>query len=235
MKKYWVITAVLGGLVLALSVPVLAAFPQSGSDVPPGYGGAVFAFEMATKPSDLLAIFGPEGDPLRQSRIAQMNDGNILDYPFLISYSLFMAAFFVAIYARQQTRIWLLMSGFGILAGASDAVENLILLNLTNNLESAPFIAWLKFPVWLKFGSIALCNCAAGIYLIQRSSWAWRAVGAITIVGGLGVSIALINPSNLGLFIAPGTSIGWTAMLIFSAIRSLRTGGSANTLTHHGQ
>ena len=224
MRFYWIVTVLLGVGIIVLSGPVLSAFPEAGHDVSAGYGAPIFAFEMAVNSADLIAIFGPDGDPFRANRIAQMNKGNVLDYPFMAVYSLYMASFFYAIWRTQGYRLWLVFLGFGLLAGIADAVENLILLNLTSDLNNAPFIAWLPIPVWTKFASIMICVFGGGTYLVFNTNWAWKFIGAIALIGGASIPIAFFNPAQLGFLIAPGTTAGWLAMLVFAMVRSFHAG-----------
>lgn len=218
--KYWVLDLGLGLVLLALAGSVMGAFPETGHDVLPGYGGPVFAFEMAKTQADLIAVFGPVDDPLRAARIAQMDIGNLWDFPFMLSYSLFMAMFCFAIWKDTKQRIWLAFIGLALLSGFADAIENLILLGVTRNMHTAPNLTWLGIPVWTKFLAIMACNCASSVYIALQKTPLWRAIGVAGFVGGLTIFAAFLSPSEYGYLIRNGTTMGWLAMLIFAGYRS---------------
>jgi len=221
LKSYWVAAFVLGLGISALAGPVLGAFPTTAYDVAPGFGSAVYAFEMAKTPADLVAVFGPEGDPERARRIEQMDRGNLWDFPFMVIYSLYMAVYFLAI-RRESTRpVWLVFALVGLLAGCADAVENTILLNLTNDLAQAPGLGWLGVPVWTKFLSIMVCISASGFYLISQKHLLWKLLGLSSIGGGLTLLAAFLSPSDYGYLVAGGTTVGWVSMLLFAGYRGL--------------
>lgn len=220
MRKTWLAVFALGLGIIALAGPVLGAFPETAHASVPGYGAPVYAFEMARTPADLIAVFGPEEDPLRAERIAQMDRGNLWDFPFMATYSLFMAVFFFAVWQASNKRIWLVFAGVGLAAGLADAIENIILLNLTSNLDDAPHIQWLGAPVWTKFLSIMVCITAAGTHLLRQNNWLWKALGLCSILGGLTIFSGFLSPAQYGYLIGNGTTLGWVAMLLFATYQS---------------
>lgn len=220
MRQYWLAVFVLGLGIIALANPVLGAFPETVHTPTPGYGAPIYAFEMAKTPADLIAVFGPEGDPLRPERIAQMDRGNLWDFLFMATYSLFMSIFFYAIWNDSNNGLWLVFGGIGLLAGCADAIENMILLNLTNNLAQAPNIQWLGIPVWTKFLSIMVCISAAGAYLATQKSLLWTALGICSVLGGLTIFIGYLSPTEYGYLIGNGTTVGWVAMLLFASYQN---------------
>jgi len=212
----WVFCGLMGLIMIGVSLTVLSIFPAEGHTVSPGYGGPVFAFEMAKDQADLIAVFGPEGDLDRASRIAQMNEGNLWDYPFMLIYSLFMAAFLWGAYRETGHKIWALLAGIAMLSGTADAVENLILLGLTKDLAVAPNLGWLGYPVWTKFLSIMVCVCAAGVFMIRQSGWIWKVLGIAAIIGSMTIFAAFLAPETNGWLIRHGTGAGWFMMLAFA-------------------
>ena len=89
-KNMWISCAVFGVILTVLGTIMIDYFPSTAHNISDGFGGPVFAFEMAKTPEDLINVFGPEGDPLRTERIAQMDKGNLWDFPFMLIYALFM-------------------------------------------------------------------------------------------------------------------------------------------------
>ena len=64
--------------------------------------------EFASKPEHLTHIFGETDDPLRDARIAGMNMGNALDYPFMLAYGLFILSFFACVARQLPGGLWLI-------------------------------------------------------------------------------------------------------------------------------
>ena len=123
-KTLWKLCAFFGLSVAILAVVILSTFPQTGATDLSGFGGPVFAFEVAQSKADLIAIFGKAGDPQHGARIAKMNEGNLWDFGFMTVYALFMALFFVAVFVRSRRKIWIFLACLGLLAGILDAAEN---------------------------------------------------------------------------------------------------------------
>lgn len=217
--KVWLMCGIIGLFLSVFALFVLDKFPADAHSIAPGYGGPVFAFEMAKDQADLIAVFGPETDPERARRITQMDVGNLWDYPFMLIYSLFMAAFMWAAYREMKHKTWIVLTGVALLSGAADAVENLILLGLTKELAGAPNIAWLGYPVWTKFLSIMVCVIAAGVFIFRQKHWIWKALGIAAIIGGFTIFAAFLAPDQHGHLIRHGTTVGWVIMLIFAWAR----------------
>jgi len=221
VRLYWICSFVLGLVIIALAGPVLGAFPAASYDLANGYGSAVYAFEMAKTPADLVAVFGPIDDPLRTVRIEQMNRGNLWDFPFMVIYSLYMMFFFLAIWRDTSRSLWLVFAVIGMLSGCADAIENTLLLNITENLPTAPGLEWVAIPVWTKFLSIMLCIFASAVYLLSQAKILWKLLGIGSICGGVMLLAALLLPRDYGYLMAIGTGIGWGSMWLFAGDRSL--------------
>jgi len=217
--KSWLICGIIGLVLSVFALFVLDKFPADAHNISPGYGGPVFAFEMAKDHADLIAVFGLEGDPERARRITQMDIGNLWDYPFMLIYSLFMAAFMWAVYREAGRKIWIILTGIALLSGVADAVENLILLGLTKDLAAAPNIQWLGYPVWTKFLSIMVCVIASGIYIFRQSRWLWKGLGIAAVLGALTIFAAFLAPNHHGHLIRHGTTVGWVIMLVFAWVQ----------------
>ena len=123
----WRATAVLGLLLSILGLYMMPMFPQTGAVDLSGYGGPVFAFEMARNLTDLVNVFGGIDDPDRATRIAQMDLGNYWDFLFMLLYSAFIAAFLFAASNKPLSVSWKVMIVLALFSGGMDALENGIL------------------------------------------------------------------------------------------------------------
>ncbi len=172
-------TCTLAGLsVLILTGVIFPIFPQEMA-IPNGIDSPVIAFEFARTQADLVAVFGEAGDPLRQERIQSMDQGNRIDFAYMAAYSVFITLFFMGAYRKSQRRIWLMFAALGVLAGISDAVENTILFEITADLNAAGGLAWLAYPVHLKFLSLYICAFGVGYYLQSSDRKAARLFGLL--------------------------------------------------------
>ncbi len=212
-------------LVAALAAPLFQIFPATGAGYAEGYGDPVYALEMARSPADLIAVFGEAEDPERANRIEAMDRGNRLDLLFALAYGLFLAAFCRGVRsevgARGQT-FWLVMSLLGVAAALSDLIENAILLRLTTDLEGAPGIEWLAYPVWLKFSAIAAVGFAASAYLMgTRHTVAWRCAGVVALLGCFTVPIGAVDPARFGYLMGSGITLCWLVLLAYAGRRAL--------------
>ncbi|CDO58451.1 hypothetical protein BN1012_Phect237 [Candidatus Phaeomarinobacter ectocarpi] len=219
VKRHWLQCVVTGLAVLLISLYLMPKFPTDSAGIEPGYGSPVIAFEMARSVADLHAVFGTPDDPERDRRIAMMDDGNIWDFPFMIAYGLFIALFLRAAGTASGNSIWYLLAMLGIIAGAADAIENNILLGLTADIEGAPDIGLLAYPVWTKFLSIMITGVAAGVVIATQGRHFWRILGVVAAASALLTLPAFYDPSTYGALLTLGVTICWVIMLIFAITR----------------
>lgn len=218
-KQLWRLCLAFGIIVIAISILIFPAFPEKMADSEVSKT-PVYAFEFARTESDLIAIFGEPGDPMRADRIARMDRGNRLDFAYMFVYALFIASFFFARYTENNRKFWLCMALTGLVAGASDFAENLILLEVTSDLESANGLGCLWLPVHLKFACLYICAGGAGWCLCDQSKRWLKGLGAIQIL--ISVS-ALVH-----LFVSGGEEgtiaivLAWLIQLGVAAARVIK-------------
>lgn len=205
-----------GLFVLVVALVLLPLFPKSGGTYPKGYGPPVFAFEMAKTKADLDAVFGPKGDPKRKARMAAMDRGNIGDYVFMIAYGAFLWLFFAACSHTTGRRYWLVLGAFGVLGGLSDAVENVILLGITANIDQAPYLSLLTYPVWIKFFLLMFAGWGTAAFLFTRSHWAWKSSGILVGLSACTVAVGWSNPALYGQYVGKGITVVWLLQLIYA-------------------
>jgi hypothetical protein len=219
IKRHWFHSVLAGLAVLLIAIFLMPKFPTDSAGIEPGYGSPIIAFEMARSVADLHAVFGTPDDPERARRIAMMDDGNIWDFPFMIAYGLFIALFLRAAGKASGNTIWYLLAMLGIVAGAADAIENNILLGLTADIEGAPDIGLLAYPVWIKFFSIMITGVAGGVAIATQGRHFWRILGVVAAASALLTLPAFYDPATYGALLTLGVTICWTLMLIFAITR----------------
>ena len=218
----WTLCAACGLATVAVALLLLPMFPSEGAHVAAGYGKPVMAFEMARSAADLLAVFGPPGDPARAARIAAMDRGNRWDYLFLATYSSFIASFFIGAARSRGRGGWLLFAAIGVVAGLADAAENWILLGLTSDLEATAHLALLRYPVWLKFGGLMVAGVAAGAFLLSSCSAGFRVLGAIATLAALCTLLMMWAPARYAALATNGLAVCWLAQLVFALTEAIR-------------
>ncbi len=222
INRHWLHCVLAGVLVLAIAAILMPKFPTDGAGFAPGYGSPVIAFEMARSVADLHAVFGTPDDPARATRIAMMDDGNRWDFVFMVAYGAFVALFLHAAAAASGRTILSLMAMLAITAAAADAVENVILLGITADLEAARDIGLLTYPVWIKFLGLMVTGMAAGMVIATQGRHFWRILGVVAAAGALLVLPAFYDPATYGYLLTLGITVCWTIMLVFAISRWLK-------------
>lgn len=203
--------AVALGLMVAMQFyfPAQLAIPLPSSDIRP-----VLLLEFASKPEHLVHIFGELGEPQRDARIAGMNIGNALDYPFMLAYGLFILSFFAVIARKLQGRIWLVFGWLGMIAAVSDAIENALLFSMVDDMAN-PLneMAILPYPVWIKFGLLAFTCGGAAWAFIKLKRWI---LALACLPAPLAFFPGLFDPYGTGPVATALIGLGWIAMASYA-------------------
>lgn len=220
--RWWYATLFLGVALLLFGQSLNQIFPQDGHGFAPGYGAPVIAFEFARSQADLLAIFGPESDPLQVSRLAAMRTGNERDYLFMLLYAGFLVSGLIALWRELRLRPILVAAALPILAALCDAWENSLLFDIQSAFtlgDYSPAMASLPGPVAAKFLLLAATNVAIGLGLAQMGRWSQLA-GTLVIVACIPAAMALVAPPVFGWTLVAAIGGGWIALLGLAAIGS---------------
>lgn len=195
--------------------PAALAIPLPGSDIRP-----VLLLEFASIPQHLVHIFGEVSDPMRDARIAGMNTGNAIDYLLMPAYGLLTLSFFRGVTLEIGGKLWALFGAMGIAAAASDAVENWLMFQMVADMaDPLGEMALLPFPVWAKFGLLAIsCGGAAWAFARMRR---WLLV-LLCLPAPLLLVPAMLDPFGTAPLATTTIGLGWLAMGIHAATRWLR-------------
>lgn len=199
-------------LIMGRFFPQELAIPLPGSDIRP-----VLLLEFAAQAQHLEHIFGSLGDPERAGRIAGMNIGNAIDYLLMPAYGLMTFSFFRGIARELSGSVWAIFAWMGIVAAMADAVENALMFRMVADMAN-PFdeMALLPYPVWLKFGLLALtCGGAAWAFARMRR-WV---LAILCLPAPLLLVPGMIDPFGLGPKSTMLIGLGWLAMGIHAATR----------------
>lgn len=196
-------------LLMQLYFPAELATPLPGSDIRP-----VLLLEFASHPIHLTHIFGEIGDPQRAARIAGMNTGNALDYPFMLTYGLFIFSFFACVARQLPGRFWIILGWLGIVAAASDAIENALLFRMVADMaHPLDEMAVLPYPVWIKFGLLALCSGGAAWAFIRMRRWI---LALFCLPAPILILPGMLDPFGIGPIATSMIGLGWIAMASFA-------------------
>ncbi len=222
--RWWIATLLFGIGVLLFGSLLGGVFPQSAYAMKAGYGAPVLAFEFARGQADLVAIFGPDSDPMQVARLAAMRSGNEQDYIYMLLYAGFLTSGVLALWRETRLRPLFVAAALPVLAALCDAYENWLLLDIQAAYtvgDYSPMMASLPYPVAAKFLLLALTNVAIGIGLAQIGRW-WALVGTLVIVACIPTLMAVVAPENFGWTLLAATGGGWVALLGTAAIASWR-------------
>lgn len=197
-------------LVMRLFFPQELAIPLPGSDIRP-----VLLLEFASQPRHLVHIFGEFGDPARASRIAGMNTGNALDYLLMPAYGLMTFSFFAGVARERHEQVWMAFAWLGIVAALADAVENALMFSMVADMANPlDEMAWLAYPVWIKFGALAVTCGGAAWALARLRRWILALFclpAVVFFVPGF------LDPLGIGPISTQMIGLGWLAMGLHAA------------------
>ena len=185
------VSGFIGIAVILVSLLSLIVFPQSSPGEIEGFSTPIVAFEFAETVEEINTLFGANGSTEQADMIRKMDQGNYLDYLYMLLYSGFLFSFAV-LAAKQNGQKWVYAGVvLAVLALIGDALENVQLLTITANLQSGDFadaLMRLHWFTWLKWGSLA-------VYFLVIGIWFWGN-------GRFGKFIAAISELTflLGLF-----------------------------------
>lgn len=174
----------------------------------------VLKFELATKMSDLDAIFGPPS--CTPVVVAAMDAVNHLDIAaYIPTYTAFCICAALWLGGRLRAPLVLAAVALAVVAFAADMVETTGLLQVTRDLNAAePLLGRISTAAWIKFGALALNALALG--LICLSSEPRRLIlGVLLLLPVIGTALAYLDHSRLGLMTL-GFVLSWTPMMLLA-------------------
>ncbi|MBP6472130.1 MAG: hypothetical protein KBE23_04920 [Chloroflexi bacterium] len=172
-KRPYIFSGLIGLAVIVMSLVTMTVFPQESPGQIEGIGSPIIAFEFAETPEEIYTLLGANGTPEQAAMAAAMDQGNRIDYLYMLLYSGFLFTFAMTA-VRQTKQRWLYVTAvLALLAFVGDALENMQLFGITAGLASGDFaveLARLHWLTWLKWGSLATYFVLIGVGL-------WRGNG----------------------------------------------------------
>ena len=208
--KLWGWTLLIGVLLLSNTAIAFGLLPEGSPDLAPGWGGAIYAIEFARTVGEMEAALGDA--PGARGQLAH---GTLFDFGYLFHYALFMAFFaWAALWSGGPG--WLRLAILAaIVAGAADAVENMLLLGAFEGEPSDSLDAWVA--AYVKFAAISISIAWSAAFMFTRPDWTkWLGIAAL--LGALATIVGLAAPSKVGFLLGNGIGLGWIAMLVFAGV-----------------
>lgn len=220
-KRPYILSGFIGLAVIVMSLVNMTVFPQESPGQIDDIGSPIIAFEFAETPEEIYTLFGASGAPEQSAMVQGMDQGNRLDYLYMLLYSGFLFSFAV-LAARHTGQTWLYAgAALALLAFAGDALENMQLLSITGKLASGDFTAELvrlHWFTWLKWGSLAT-------YFVVMGVWLWRGNGRfaklIAIAADITFLLGLVSFIQRGPATEPFTlaiALMFVLLIVFSFV-----------------
>lgn len=223
-QRPFIIPGLIGSAVIVVSVLSLLVFPQTSPGQINGLRTPIIAFEFAETVAEINTLFGANDSLEQAEMIRKMDQGNTLDYLYMLLYSGFLFSF-ALLAAKQSGQKWVVVGAvLAVLALVGDALENVQLLTITANLQSGEFgdaLTRLHWFTWLKWGSLAG-------YFLLIAIWFWgngRYAKLIAITGILTFLLGLTAFLQRGLateLFALSVALMFLLMIIFCFITKIR-------------
>ncbi len=231
-RLLWVLAALLGAATFAFGVWFTRNIPVTTCSGPLPQGvTALGAFQMATTPADIEAVFGVAGTPCRDAMVAVMDRANTVDlFGFIPTYGAFIACFLLAMtrLGHGSARVGLVALAVGL---GFDVLETATQLRISQALPGTDAaLTALAVASRGKFAALALAALCAGLAMIGRRGIASRIAGIVCLAGAALAGFGLVDVSARP-FLALGTAIAWVAMLLYGVGAAIRGTATKPSLT----
>jgi hypothetical protein len=156
--------------VILLIVAMENFFPDFSPD---GFPNFIVAFEFTNTLQDLNLLL----DPLSPTEIGKIDEGNYIDFGFMMAYSLFLILFFRKTYKIYGSQFLLAGIPISILILAADFYENFLLLKITDTYLKSGIAAGMQLLLdqlhivtWVKWQGLAIAFLLLFPVLIRGKS-----------------------------------------------------------------
>lgn len=174
--------------------------------------GPVIAFEVATTPAEVAALFGE--DPCRAALIPAQRTALWLDaLAFIPAYAAFLS---LATWAAKPRYAWPVIAAL-LIAALCDEVEGALLFAVLRDLPGTPPVLGVLFwAVRAKFLLLGLATLASAALLLLRWRTARVLCGLIAGVGAVEALNGFFAPPAPGMM--TGFTLAWFGLLAAAAI-----------------
>jgi hypothetical protein len=222
-RKFWILCVLFGVGVIAFAVWFSGVIPVETCTGPlPAGVSSLLSYQLARTPADIEAVFGPAGNPCRETMIAAMDRANLVDLVgFIATYSVFLACFFVALLRSGTGAVARI--GLVAVAGAFvfDVLETWTQLYITGSLPgSGTSLALLAVGSAGKYIALAVVAVCAGLAMLARGGVSGRVAGVLCVVGGALVVVGFVYAPALAA-LGAGNAVAWVVVLLYAIVAAV--------------
>jgi len=222
--RAWYAALAFGIAELFFGIQLAQTFPATGAGFADGYGSPAVAFAFARGQADLLAVFGPESDPLQVARLAAMRAAIEGDCLFTLFYAGFLACGIYALWRELRSRLLFAAVALPIAAALCGVYANMLLLDIQSAFtlgDYSPAMASLPGPVGVKFVLLGLTNLVIA-YGMTELGPRWQLPAALVMAPTITIPMALVSPPAFGWTLPAAIGAGWIGLFALAAIGSWR-------------
>jgi hypothetical protein len=195
----------------------------------PGFRDPVAAFELASRPDDVLGILGRPGDPRRAAIVRGMETGLRLDFVFLIAYPTFYVGIALLLGARRVAgpAVVRAVVALALAMAVGDALENRELLGLCRTIDPAamvPMLARLAVFTRVKWDALFVASIVV-VPGLWRAGGAWRWSAPLFLLAGAIGLVSVVHPPAIEWTIAP-LGIAWAIVYVRGFLRTSAQNGT---------
>ena len=216
-------TGVVGLLVVAMSIGLLAVFPSTAPNMPEGFFTPIIAFEFIETKAEVFGMFtqADGAESVNEAMIAAFDLGNRLDYIYMGLYSAFLMLFSLTCARLSGKQYLYATTALSLAVLAGDALENIQLLGITSylkrGLNSGELDAQLSLLyrfTWMKWGGLAAIFLVLAPWFLRGGRFS-KTVGLSGIVcAGLGLA-AFLHRSVITEIFSLSVGLMFLLMIIY--------------------
>ena len=210
--------AYLGLSLVLMSIVLMAIMPHKVHNLPDGLKTPILGFEFAQSTHDIYGIFYNEIGNIDQNIVASMDLGNILDFVYMIQYSLFLMLFCLITFRLTKKYVLFIPAFLSILALAGDALENSQLLGITTNLASGDYmhqLFYLHYFTWIKWASLSLIFLMLPLFIYRKGLLSKICVILGSVIFGLG-AVSFFHRSIANELFSLSIAIMFILLIVYS-------------------
>jgi hypothetical protein len=218
MKRPFILSGIIGILVIITSMILLAIFPGRSPKLPEGFITPIIAFEFIRTPQEVMDLFGQAGSPGEQELVRAMNLGNRIDFLYMGLYTAFLFVFCRRAAFIRERKVYYLGCFLAPVILAGDFLENLQLLGITSRLGSGGFehhLTLLKVFTWQKWGGITLIFLILLPYFLQGGVLS-RVIAACSAGAACLCAAAFFHPGMANELFSLSVAIVFLLMISYS-------------------
>jgi hypothetical protein len=210
----------LGLSVIAMSIVLLFIFPSKAPSLPEGFITPIIAFEFIQSPDEVFQMFGGADLAVQNKMVDAMDLGNRLDYVYMCLYSMFLLLFSTTCAKIAKKPYYYAGAVIALAVLAGDAMENIQLLGITENLSTGdiePFLGLLYLFTWIKWGGLALVFLILSPWFFKGGLFS-KTIGALAIVSFILGIAAFLHRSIINEIFALSVALMFILMIIYCFI-----------------